>query len=62
MKLKDWVAITSCVDEYNIYNGDIYHAETKQRMLDQHGEDIIDEIIINSKEEGAWIVAYIFLY
>lgn len=61
MKLKDWVAITNGIDEFEIYDSYTYYPETKERMLTMHGEDEIDEIFIQTYEEGSWVVARIYL-
>lgn len=61
MKLKDWVAIMNGIDEFNIYNGNIYFQDTKDLLLARHGEDEIDEIFIKTFEEGSWVMADIFL-
>ena len=61
MKFKDWVAITNGVDEFDIYDGYTYYPETKDLMLATHGEDEIDSIFIETYEEGAWVVAQIYL-
>ena len=61
MKLKDWVAITNGIDEFDIYNGYCYFKETKEQMLTMHGEDEIDEIFIEVYEDGTWAIAKIYL-
>lgn len=61
MKLKDWVAITNGIDEFNIYGSYTYYLETKSLMLISHGEDKIDEIFIETFEMRTWVVATIFL-
>lgn len=61
MKLKDWVAVTSCIDEFDIYDSYSYYSGTKGLMLTTHGDDEIDEIFIETYEEGAWVVAKIYL-
>lgn len=60
MKLKDWVAITNGVDEFEIFGIDhYYYPNTKDLMLDLHGEDEIDEVIISAEED--WVQARIYL-
>ena len=61
MKLKDWVAITNGINEFDIYDGYNYYPETIDLMLAAHGEDEIDEIFITTYEEGSWVVATIYL-
>lgn len=61
MKLKDWVQITNSIDEYDIYNDYSFYHETKNLMLERLGEDEIDEIFIEAYEDGAWVVAKIYL-
>ena len=61
MKLKDWEQITNGIDEYEIFSDDSYYPENKSRMLENFGEDEIDEIFIKTYEDGAWVVAIIYL-
>lgn len=60
MKLKDWIAITSGVDEFEIFGIDrYYYPNTKAEMLNLHGEDEIDEVIISTEDD--WVQARIYL-
>lgn len=61
MKLKDWVAITNGIDEFDIYDSHTYYPENKSQMLLAHGEDEIDEIFIETYDDGTWVVATIYL-
>lgn len=61
MLVKDWVQITNGIDEYDIYNDYSYFRETKNIMLERFSEDEIDEIFIEAYEDGAWVVAKIYL-
>lgn len=61
MTLKDWVQITNSIDEYDIYNDYSFYRETKNLMLERLGDDEIDEIFIEAYEDGAWVVAKIYL-
>ena len=61
MKLKDWVAITNGVDEFEIFGFGRYYLTEKTEMLDLYGEDEIDEVYIQADEEGAWVQANIYL-
>ena len=61
MKLKDWVQITNGIDEYEIFSNYSDYPENKSRMLEKFGEDEIDEIFIKTYEDGAWVVATIYL-
>ena len=61
MKFKDWAQITNGIDEYEIFSNYSYYPENKSRVLEIFGEDEIDEIFINAYEDGAWVVATIYL-
>jgi len=62
MKLKDWVAITNGVDEFDIFGiSHYYYPETKAEMLMLHGDDEIDEVFIESDFDEEWVVAKIYL-
>ena len=61
MKLKDWVAIMNGIDEFDIYDSFTYYPETKELMLQVHGDDEVDEIFIKTEDEGTWVVANIYL-
>lgn len=61
MTLKNWVQITNSIDEYDIYNDYSFYRETKNLMLERLGDDEIDEIFIEAYEDGAWVVAKIYL-
>ena len=61
MKFKDWAQITNGIDEYEIFSNDSYYPENKSRVLEIFGEDEIDEIFIKTYEDGAWVVATIYL-
>ena len=61
MKLKDWVAVTNGIDEFDIHNSFCYFSKAKNTMLIAHGEDEIDEIFIQDCEEDTWVVAKIYL-
>ena len=61
MKLKDWVQITNGIDEYEIFSNYSDYPENKSRMLEIFSEDEIDEIFIKTYEDGAWVVATIYL-
>lgn len=60
MKLKDWVAVTNGINEFDIFGyNNTYYRETK--MLDLYGEEEIDEIFIETFNDGAWVQAKIYL-
>ena len=61
MKFKDWVAITKNIDEFDIYDSYSYFRETKALMMVFHGEREIDEIFIETYEDGSWVVAKVYL-
>ena len=61
MKLIDWVEITKGIDEYDIKNEYCYFMETKDRMVEKFGEVEIEDIFIDTYDEGLWIVATIYL-
>lgn len=62
MKLKDWVAITTGIDEFSIFGwNERYYPNTKPQMLMRYGEDEIDEVFIETLEEGDWVRANIYL-
>lgn len=63
MKLKDWVAVTVGIDEFDIFGTSRhYYPETKSKMLFFYGENEINEIFIETLDrEGAWVRANIYL-
>lgn len=62
MKFKDWVAIMNGVDEFDIFGiSPNYYIEEKPQMLMLYGEAEIDEVFIETLEEGDWVRAKVFL-